>query len=279
MRRRGRALLLCCALLVGLALVGRPKGGQPIRERVVIAGSTCMGHMLGALSEDYNRTRNGWVQPQLGGTELGLQALRQGVCDIASCSRALTPQEALDLDSRLVALDAIAVAVHPSNPVAGLSSAELRAIYAGRITDWSQLGGVPMPIVVVGREAGSGTRTAFEAAIGLDLPARHSQEHSETGMLRLAVSAAPGAIGYLSFDYIDASVRQLSIDGVSPREETVRLGQYPIARGFWLCTRARERRAEVQSFLDYATGAAGRRVIASLGMLPAEPAKDGAGGS
>ena len=279
MRRRGRALLLCCVLLAGLALVGHPKGGQPTRARVVIAGSTCMGHMLGALSEDYNRAQNGWIQPQLGGTELGLQALRQGVCDIASCSRALTPQEALDLDRRLVALDAIAIAVHPSNPITGLSSPELRAIYAGRITDWSQLGGEEMPIVVIGREAGSGTRTAFEAAIGLDIPARHSQEHSETGMLRTAVAAVPGAIGYLSFDYIDTSVKQLPVDGVLPREETVRSGQYPISRGFWLCTRAGERHAEVQSFLDYATGSAGRQVIASLGMLPAEPAKDGTDGS
>lgn len=279
MRRQGRALFLCCVLLAGLVLIGRPKGGQPTGARVVIAGSTCMGRMLGALSEDYNRTQNGWVQPQLGGTELGLQALRQGVCDIASCSRALNPQEAAGIDSRLVALDAIAVAVHPTNPITDLSIPALRDIYAGRITDWAQLGGPPMPIVVIGREAGSGTRGAFEAAIGLKTPALHSQEHSETGMLRIAVSAAPGAIGYLSFDYIDGSVKQLSVDGVSPCEETVRTGQYPIARGFWLCTRVEEHRAEVQNFLDYATGEAGRRTIESLGMLPAESEKAKAGGS
>lgn len=276
MRRKRRAIFLSCVLLAALALIGWPKGKQPTQARVIIAGSTCMGRMLGALSDDYNKTQNGWVQPQLGGTELGLQALRQGVCDIASCSRALTQQEAAGIDSRLVALDAIAVAVHPSNPIADLSMRTLCDIYAGKITDWSQLGGQKMPIVVVGREAGSGTRSAFEAAIGLTEPAVHSQEHSETGMLRTAISAAPGAIGYLSFDYIDASVRQLSVDGVLPCEETVRSGQYPISRGFWLCTRVGERRAAVLGFLDYATGSAGRRVIRSLGMLPSEPAKAGA---
>lgn len=276
MRRKRRAIFFSCVLLAALALAGWPKGKQPTQARVIIAGSTCMGRMLGALSDNYNKTRNGWVQPQLGGTELGLQALRQGVCDIASCSRALTEQEAEGLDSRLVALDAIAVAVHPSNPITDLSMRTLCGIYSEEITDWSQVGGKKMPIVVVGREAGSGTRSAFEAAIGLTTSAVHSQEHSETGMLRTAVSAAPGAIGYLSFDYIDASVKQLSIDGISPCEETVRSGQYPISRGFWLCTRAGERRAAVLNFLDYATGAAGRRAIRALGMLPSEPAKAGA---
>lgn len=251
-----------------------PKGGQQTRSRVIIAGSTCMGKMLGTLSENYNKSCNGWVQPQLGGTELGLQALRQGVCDIASCSRALTPQESVGINSRLVALDAIAVAVNSANPINDISMKVLHDIYAGKITDWSQAGGCKMPIVVIGREAGSGTRSAFEATIGLNAPAVHSQEHSETGMLRTAVATAPGAIGYLSLDYMDASVKQLSVDGVIPCEETVRSGTYPISRGFWLCTLNGENRSEVLDFLNYTTGTAGRRVISALGMLPAKPVKE-----
>ncbi len=268
--KAGRYAFVVICVLAAVVL-GWPKGGKSTQARVIIAGSTCMGKMLGALSEDYNKTRNGWVQPQLGGTELGLQALRQGVCDIASCSRTLTPQESAGIDSRLVALDAIAVAVHPANPITDISMKTLHDIYAGKLTDWSQLGGVEMPIVVIGREAGSGTRSAFEVAIGLIPPAVHSQEHSETGMLRTAVAIAPGAIGYLSFDYVDASIKQLSVDGVSPCEETVRSGSYPISRGFWLCTLTGEKRSEVIDFLDYTTGPVGRRVIAALGMLPAKP--------
>lgn len=270
MRVKRHILMLMCGIAAALAFVIGLRGGQPTRQRVVVAGSTCMGKMMDALSADYNKTRNGWVQPQLGGTELGLLALRRKVCDIASCSRALTPQESDGIDSRPVALDAIAVAVHPSNPINEIPLKTLHDIYAGKITDWSQLGGRKMPIVVIGREAGSGTRSAFEAAIGLTVPAVHSQEHSETGILRTAVAMAPGAIGYLSFDYVDSSVKQLSIDGIAPCEETVRSGAYPIAREFRLCTRAGEDREAVLDFLDYATGKAGRRVITSLGMLPAE---------
>lgn len=267
-RRVFAVALLFVAVL--LAFWGRPKGEQQ-NTRVLIAGSTCMGKMLDALCEDYNKTHDGWVQPQLGGTELGLLALRRGVCDIASCSRALTPKEAAGIDSRLVALDAIAVAVHPSNPIDNISLQTLQDIYAGEITDWAQLGGKKAPIVVIGREAGSGTRSAFEAAIGLTMPAVHSQEHSETGMLRTAVATAPGAVGYLSFDYVDDSVKQLSVNGVKPCEESVRSGSYPISRGFWLCTLIGERREAVLDFLDYTTDQAGRRVIMSLGILPAEP--------
>ncbi|MFV0497660.1 MAG: phosphate ABC transporter substrate-binding protein [Candidatus Fimivivens sp.] len=239
--------------------------------RVLIAGSTCMGKMLEALCVDYNKTHNGWVQPQLGGTELGLLALRRGVCDIASCSRALTPKEANRFDSRLVALDTIAVAVHPSNPITDISMQTLQDIYSGKITDWAQLNGVKGPIVVIGREAGSGTRSAFETAIGLQQPAAHSQEHSETGMLRTALATAPGAIGYLSFDYVDKSIKQISVNGVMPDEAHVRSGNYPISRGFWLCTLAGEKREPVLAFLDFTTGEVGRRIIESLGMMPVAP--------
>ncbi len=230
-----------------------------------------MGKMLDALCEEYNKTYNGWVQPQLGGTELGLMALRRGVSDIASCSRKLTPAETAGIDSQLVALDAIAVAVHPSNPIENITLQTLKDIYSGKITDWAQLGGEKAPIVVIGREAGSGTRSAFESAIGLTKPAIHCQEHSETGMLRTAVATAPGAIGYLSFDYVDDSIKQLLVDGITPCEKSVRSGDYPISRGFWLCTLTEEHRGAVLDFINYATSEAGRRVIVSLGMLPAEP--------
>lgn len=265
--------MVCLFLAMLLAFWGRPKNQQQ-NTRVLIAGSTCMGKMLDALCEEYNKTYNGWVQPQLGGTELGLLALRRGVCDIASCSRKLTPVEAAGIDSYLVALDAIAVAVHPSNPIDNITIQTLKDIYSGEITDWAQLGGKKSPIVVIGREAGSGTRSAFESAIGLTKPAIHCQEHSETGMLRTAVATAPGAIGYLSFDYVDDSVKQLSVDGVIPCEKSVRSGSYPISRGFWLCTLTGERRAVVLDFLDYVTDESGRRVIMSLGMLPAEPVEE-----
>ena len=271
MKHKRRVLAVVCLFLAVLFAFWRLPIDQQQNTRVLIAGSTCMGKMLDALCEEYNKTYNGWVQPQLGGTELGLLALRRGVCDIASCSRKLTPAETAGIDSHLVALDAIAVAVHPSNPIENITLRTLKDIYSGEITDWAQLGGEKAHIVVIGREAGSGTRSAFESAIGLTKPAIHCQEHSETGMLRTAVATAPGAIGYLSFDYVDNSVKQLSVDGITPCEKSVRSGDYPISRGFWICTLTGEHRGAVLDFINYTTSEAGRRVIVSLGMLPAKP--------
>ena len=132
---------------------------------VLVAGSSCMGRMMAALAEGYAERYGKAVEVQLGGTELGLLALREGGCDLASCSR--DPEGYGGIDAFAVAVDAIAVVVHPSNPVASVSLSELRGIYAGEITDWKELGASPAPIVVIGREAGSGTRLAFEQAIGL----------------------------------------------------------------------------------------------------------------
>lgn len=272
-KKRTIALLIILNIVVLAFLFCSQKNHLP-KTRVVIAGSSCMGKMLSELTDKYTRSEKGWVQFQLGGTELGLLGLRQGVCDIASCSRELSPKEKEGIDSRVVAVDAIAVAVHPSNPINNISLKKLNEIYSGKITDWSELGASKMPIVVIGREAGSGTRSSFEAAIGLNLPAAHSQEHCETGMLRTAVATAPGAIGYLSFDYIDGSVKELSVDNVLPCENTVRSGRYPITRNFLLCTLAGEKRHDVLNFLDYVTGDEGCIIIRSLNMLPADSAKD-----
>ena len=262
------AVVIIAATVFGLWCVHWDSA--PLNTRVIIAGSSCMGRMLDALAEGYNTNKGGWVQAQLGGTELGLLGLEQGVCDIASCSRTLTEEEKLRFDYRAVALDAIAVAVHPTNDITEISAAELHDIYAGIITDWAQLGQRTGPIVVVGREAASGTRSAFESAIGLNAPATHSQEHSETGMLRTAIATAPGAIGYLSFDYIDDTVRQVPVNGVTPNEATIRLGRYPITREFLLCTRKGETRTQVLAFLAYAESDEGRNIIRSLNMLPAQ---------
>lgn len=253
---RGWVLALCLLLTAGC---GRPP--------VVVAGSSCMGRMMAALAEGYAGTAGGQVEVQLGGTELGLLSLREGGCDLASCSREPRPSDGVE--AYPLAVDAIAVVVHPSNPVPGLTLEALRAIYAGRITDWSELGGPALPIVVIGREAGSGTRTAFERGIGLEGAARHAQEHNETGILRTAVSLCPGAIGYLSFDYAGegSGVRMLPVEGVLPGEETVSRGLYPLTRRFYLCCRPGEEAEPARRFIAFCRGETGMRIIRSLGII------------
>ena len=254
---RGWMLAFCLLVMAGC---GRPQ--------VVVAGSSCMGRMMTALAEGYSHIQGGQVEVQLGGTELGLLSLQEGGCDLASCSR--EPKWSDRVEAYPLATDAIAVVVHPSNPVSGVSLAALRDIYTGRITNWSELGGLALPIVVVGREAGSGTRTAFEEGIGLqEGTVRHAQEHNETGILRTAVSLCPGAIGYLSFDYAGegTGVKMLPVEGVLPGEETVSRGQYPLTRRFYLCCRPGETAEPVKQFLAFCRGEEGARIIRSLGII------------
>lgn len=234
---------------------------------VLVAGSSCMGRMMAALAEGYAERYGKAVEVQLGGTELGLLALGEGGCDLASCSR--DPEGYGGIDAFAVAVDAIAVVVHPSNPVASVSLSELRGIYAGEITDWEELGASPAPIVVVGREAGSGTRLAFEQAIGLKTSARHAQEQNETGLLRTAVSLCPGAIGYLSFDYAGegTEVRSVPVEGMLPSEGTVRSRRYPLTRRLFLCARRGETRSETLDFLSFCRGGEGQALIRSLGII------------
>lgn len=258
-----KAALTTAVLIICASFLGTPK-----QQRIIIAGSSCMGRMAGALAREYSKQRDIRVEAQLGGTQLGLMALEQEICDIASVSRPLTEQEKAWVNSYPVALDAIAVIVHPENDVSRLSMRQMAEIYGGAIKNWAQVGGEDMPIVVIGREAGSGTRAAFEDKLGLSSDAAHAQEHSETGMLRTAVAMTKGAIGYISFDYINGEVKPLLIDGVLPCEGTVLSGQYPFVREFLLCTRKGDDRRETADFIRYAVGERGRKVISWLNMIP-----------
>ena len=234
--------------------------GDP-RPVVTVAGSSCMGRMLNALADAYEPAR---VDIQLGGSEQGLYALRLGVCDIASCSRELTESES-DIDYKVVAIDAIAVIVHPENPVASLSSEDIADIYSGKSDNWSCFNSTAAPIVVVGREAGSGTRSAFLAAIGLETPPVHGQELCETGMVRTMVAQTPGAIGYISREYVDDTVRCVPVDGIYATQDDI--SDYAITRPLLLCVK--DPSPEAAAFLEFAVGERGQEIIRSLGIAAA----------
>ncbi|MBP1557427.1 MAG: phosphate ABC transporter substrate-binding protein [Oscillospiraceae bacterium] len=255
---------LVALILFLLAAISFAKFDQ---NRLIIAGSSCMGRMMTAITERYSAETGVLAQAQLGGTQLGLIALEKGACDIASVSRPLNEEEKEWARSIPIAIDAIAVIVHPKNEVNSISVEQLRAIYSGEADNWAQLGGSDMPIVVIGRESGSGTRAAFEQAAGV-LLAHHDQEHSETGMLRTAVSMTEGAIGYISFDFITDDVKPLALNGVIPNEKTVLAGEYPITREFLLCVKKETQNEGISEFLRYCKGEKGKSIIKSLGMIP-----------
>ncbi|MBR6736096.1 MAG: phosphate ABC transporter substrate-binding protein [Oscillospiraceae bacterium] len=228
------------------------------KRPVLIVGSSCMGE----LSKELSKGWEGDAEVQLGGTALGISALLEGRADIAACSRELSEDEE-GLFSFQIATDAIAVAVNPKNDIAGLTSKELAKIYTGDITDWSQLGMRASPIVVIGRESGSGTRSSFESALGIK-NAKHSQELPESGMIRTAVAALDNSIGYFSLADADESVKLVSIDGAVPDKSNIASGKYPITRPFLFLVREGEDRKNVMSFIDYSL-TKGRKTAEALG--------------
>ncbi len=255
------------AIVIAAVLILSAEISHYDSRRIVIAGSSCMGRMMSAISRCYSEEKGILAQSQLGGTQFGLIALEKGGCDIACVSRKLTESEKERVTAYPIATDVIAVIVHRENGVNGITLRQLADIYSGRITNWAQLGGEDIPIVVIGREAGSGTRTAFEEAVKIEYPV-HRQEHSETGILRTAVAMTRGAVGYISFEFVTDDVKALAVDGVIPEEKSVLLGEYPITRDFLLCVKKGEERENISDFLRYALGDRGKAVIKSLNMMP-----------
>lgn len=241
-------------LFTSICMLASCKNEGPI----LIAGSSCMGELARALCESYG----GNTEVQLGGTALGLSALTNGRTDIAACSRELLEDD-VGVTGFKVAVDAVAVAVNPSNPIVEISKKQLVEIYTGQITNWSQLGGEDSPIVIIGREAGSGTRSAFESSLNIE-NADHSQELPESGMIRTAVAALENSIGYFSLADADESVKLLAVDGIKPTTKTTLSGEYPITRPFIFVIRDDENRKEIMNFIDYVLKE-GQKTVKALG--------------
>ena len=200
------------------------------------------------------------IDVQLGGSSVGLQDAESGKSDIGNASREMKEEEAAVLDGHTIAIDGIAVIVHPSNTVSEITSEDLVKVYTGEITNWSELGGEDQPIVVIGREASSGTRGAFEELLAIEL--------NETGAVKTAVSSTPGAIGYVSLEALDDTVTALKVDGAEPTEEAIKAGDYALSRPFIMATKkGEELRPEVQAFLDFAMGEEGQAIVADNSLI------------
>lgn len=244
-------------------------GGQP-QSTISTDGSTSMERVLGALIEGY-RTVNDSVTINYSGTGsgAGIEAVLSGVCDIGLSSRPLKESEIRKgAEAHLIALDGIAIIVHPSNPISSLSLPDLAAIFTGNLTNWSQLGGHNAPFAVYGREAGSGTRTAFEEITDTVDQCRYTNEYSSTGDIVGNVASNPNGIGYVSLPSVSSSVRSMPIDGVPCTEDTIRNGYYPIQRPFLMITSTTGTLShEAQQFLTYATSKEAAELIAIAGAV------------
>ena len=235
-------------------------------------GSTSMEKVIGALGESFMNANSGVTftyNPTGSGT--GIQAVTEGRCDIGLSSRSLKDSERADgLTETVLAYDGIAVIVNPGNPVSDLDVATIAAIYTGEITNWSEVGGNDSEIVLIGREANSGTRDGFESITGTEDTCKYRQELTSTGDVITAVAGNPGAVGYASVASLKDSVKALTVDGVEATEENIKNGSYVIQRPFVLVTKADIALSETaQKFFDYAVSAEAHDLITKAGVVPA----------
>lgn len=279
--RKVLGILLSCVLAVGLFAgcsntqtenPGQDAGKeeQKLSGSVATDGSTSMEEVINGLGEAFT-TENPGVKFTYNptGSSSGITAVSEGRCDIGLSSRALKDEEAATLTGTTLALDGIAVIVNKNNPVSDLSLEQIAKIYTGEITNWSQVGGQDGEIVLIGREAGSGTRDGFESITETEDLCKYRQELTSTGDVIATVSQNPLAIGYASLSAVDDDIKALTVGGVAPTEATVQDGSYVIQRPFVLVTRTGEKLSEVaQAFFDYITSDAASSVISDMGAVP-----------
>ncbi len=269
-----RLLCMAAAAVIGAsALVGCGKGDSSATGgKVATDGSTSMEKVIGALGESFENENSGVTftyNPT--GSGSGITAVAEGSCDIGLSSRALKEEEkAKGLKETVLAYDGIAVIVNTENGVSDLTTEQIAKIYKGEITNWKEVGGEDLEIVAIGREAGSGTRDGFESITKTEGACKLRQELTSTGDVITTVSSNKNAIGYASLASVEETVKTLSVDGVSPTEETVKDGSYKIQRPFMLVTKDGEELSETaQKFFEYCTSAEARDIITKAGAVPA----------
>ncbi len=246
------------------------EAAEALSGTVSTDGSTSMESVIGILGESFmleNPDVSFTYNPT--GSGSGITAVLEGRCDIGLSSRALKEEEEnAGLKGETLCLDGIAVIVNPENPVEDLSIEQIAKIYTGEITNWSEVGGDDGEIVLIGREAGSGTRDGFESITGTEDICQYRQELTSTGDVITTVSQNPLAIGYASLASVSDLVKTITVDGVEASEETVRDGSYQIQRPFVFVTKeGEELSAQAQAFYDYAMSSEAADLIAQAGAV------------
>lgn len=250
-----------------------PPAKEPKADNGTVStdGSTSMEKVIGALGESFeNDNTDVTFTYNPTGSGSGITAVAEGRCDIGLSSRYLKEEEkSQGLTETILALDGIAVIVNPNNPVDDLDLKTVGKIYTGEITNWKDLGGDDMEIVLIGREAGSGTRDGFESITGIQDACQYRQELTSTGDVITTVAGNPGAIGYASLASVKQTVKPLSIGGVVPSEETVKDGSYVVQRPFVLVTKNdTPLSGTAQKFFDYISSSNANEIISSAGAVP-----------
>lgn len=241
---------------------------------ISMVGSTSMEKLANAVSEAFmEKYPKVTVTAEFVGSGAGIEAVTNGTADIGNSSRNLKDEEkANGVAENIVAIDGIAVVVDPANTVEDLTKDQLTSIYDGSVTNWKDVGGNDAPIVVVGREAGSGTRGAFEELLKLEDACKYSNELDSTGAVMAKVASTPGSIGYVSLDVLDDTVKAVKLDGAEPTEENIKAGKYFLSRPFVMATKGEisEQNDLVKALFDFIYSDEGSELVKSVGLITAD---------
>ena len=271
-------LVLTCVLAFSLAGCGGSKdsstaGSGDLSGKISLDGSTSMEKFVTALGESFKeKNPNVTVEAQFTGSSAGISSVLNGKADIGDSSRALTDEEkSQGLEENIVAIDGIAVAVNKNNTVKNVTKEQLTKIYTGEITNWKELGGKDEKIVVIGREAASGTRGAFEELLEVKDKCQYAQELDNTGAVVAKCASIEGAIGYVSLDAVDKSINTLQLDGVDCTVKNIKAGKYALQRPFVMATKGKiEKQSKlVQALFDYIDSDEGQAIIKKVGLISA----------
>ncbi|MBV5327380.1 MAG: PstS family phosphate ABC transporter substrate-binding protein [Chlorobium sp.] len=265
-----RKILLSAAVLGVMA-----SGTAEAAGKIVMDGSTTVGPIAKSFAAYFTKTTGVQVTVSESGSGNGAKSLINKTCDIGNMSRAMKSNEVMAARSKgvnpvehVIALDGIAMVVHPSNRVDALSKAQIQGIYMGKYTNWSQVGGPNAAIVIIQRESNSGTQDTFkELVMGKDSPiSKRAETQASNGAVKSRVSSTPAAIGFIGLGFIDSSVKALMVDKVEPEVRTVKNGTYPISRPLFMYTNG-QATGVIKQFIDLAKTEEGKRMISELGYV------------
>ncbi|RXK87866.1 phosphate ABC transporter substrate-binding protein [Chlorobaculum sp. 24CR] len=263
-------------IVFGVAVMGlMGAGNASAAGKITLDGSTTVGPIAKAFASYYKKSTGVDVTVSESGSGNGAKSLINKTCDIANMSRAMKDNELAAARSKgvnpvehVVALDGIAIIVHPGNRVSGLSRRQIRDIYSGKVTNWSAVGGPNAPIVMIQRESNSGTQDSFKSLVmGKEAPiSKRSETQASNGAVKSRVASTPTAVGFVGLGYVDSSVKALNVDGIAPTVETVKNGSYPVARPLFMYTNGQPT-GNVAEFINLNKTPEGKKIISEIGFV------------